>query len=120
MADIEAEDDDVGAGGAAGGVASSGKRFEVKKWNAVRRQLCPCSSVVASCWSLSRSAMVLVEARLSAVKGDIRDRYVPLLVQWLVICRCVCMDTHDSTPSLVRPFRAFSSLSRVCPGVFVH
>lgn len=35
MADIEEDMVDDAGGGAAGGVASNGKRFEVKKWNAV-------------------------------------------------------------------------------------
>ena len=46
MADIEVEDA-AEIGGAAGGAVSAGKRFEVKKWNAVRARFA---------WRLSRGA----------------------------------------------------------------
>ena len=66
MADIEAEDvpgEDTG-GGAAGGSASAAKRFEVKKWNAVRRRPCPCCGLF--CLGLFLRLVVLKARRAKA------------------------------------------------------
>lgn len=59
MADIEVEDA-AEIGGAAGGAASAGKRFEVKKWNAVRARFARRLSRGASrsCMHACSSALV--------------------------------------------------------------
>ena len=65
MADIEVEDA-AEIGGAAGGAASAGKRFEVKKWNAVRARFA---------WRLSRGASrSCMHACSSALVRTLRPR----------------------------------------------
>lgn len=70
MADIEVEDA-AEIGGAAGGAASAGKRFEVKKWNAVRARFARRLSRGASrsCMHACSSALVRTLRRRRSVTG---------------------------------------------------
>ena len=55
MADIEDDTPMDAASGAAGGAASSGKRFEVKKWNAVSGVCMLCALLPAGLCAFARS-----------------------------------------------------------------
>jgi hypothetical protein len=69
MADVEDDVVDDAGSGAAGGAAGNGKRFEVKKWNAVGRPaICAvrwprCQAVRASARMLRRGARVRAQRR---------------------------------------------------------
>ena len=75
MADIEVEDA-AEIGGAAGGAASAGKRFEVKKWNAVRARFARRLSRGASrsCMHACSSALVRTLRPRRSVTGRVACR----------------------------------------------
>ena len=80
MADIEVEDA-AEIGGAAGGAASAGKRFEVKKWNAVRARFARRLSRGASrsCMHACSSALVRTLRRGQRHRGGVSplERQLP-------------------------------------------
>ena len=62
MADVEDDTPMEAASGAAGGAASSGKRFEVKKWNAVSGVCILCAFLRAGLCAFSRCCAAIIGA----------------------------------------------------------